>query len=599
MTSKTSLLILLAMLGLAPAQSFSQPATTPLSIERSAAMKTRDGVELRADIYRPVGEGSYPVLLERTPYGKDAAFAFARRAAERGYIVVVQDVRGRFASEGEWRPFQNERLDGYDAVEWAAALPHANGKVGMYGGSYPGYAQLMAAVARPPHLTAIAPVVAASNPHGNWIYHGGAFELWSAESWTSMMAIDTYTRWLRRSASTPAGSAQLPLKQYPVLSAQDAPGSPNFAAKTAPYFADWLNHPSYDSYWQPLALENFYEQIQVPALHITAWYDSFLGGSLRNYVGLRTRAGSEAARQGQRLIVAIGGHAGQGRKIGGADFGPAAEEYDEEALVLDWFDYQLKGESNRLASSKPVRIFVMGENRWREEDAWPLERAHATRLFLHSGGRANTAAGDGALSPTAPQKEPADKFVYDPANPVPTTGGPLCCDNGLQEAGPRDQRKVEARKDVLVFTSEALNEALEVTGPVKLELWAASSAPDTDFTAKLVDVAPNGAARNLTEGVYRTRYRESAQNASKPLVKDKPYRFTVDLWATSNVFLKGHRIRLEVSSSNFPRFDRNLNTGKNQATGTEFVKATNSVLHDAAHPSALLLPVVPHETDEK
>jgi putative CocE/NonD family hydrolase len=561
-------------------------------IEHGLAMKTRDGVTLRADIYRPAGEASFPVLLQRTPYNKDGTAEFARKAAARGYMVVVQDVRGRYTSEGDWYPFQYETQDGFDTVEWAAALPHSNGMVGMFGGSYVGATQMLAAIGHPPHLAGICPVVTASNYHENWTYQGGAFEQWFNESWTSALAQDTFSRVIKQGTDALVGSAVLPLKQYPLFNLQTGPGSPGFTRKLAPYFLDWLDHPAYDGYWQRWSIEEQYELIRVPALTVAAWYDIFLGGSLRNYMGMKARGGTEAARNGQRLLVTIGGHSGGGRKIGAIDFGPAAEEYDENAVTLEWYDYLLQGKQNRFATGKPVRIFVMGKNKWRDEDTWPLERAHHLRYFLHSSGRANSNSGNGWLSTAAPRNEASDRYLYDPANPAPTVGGPLCCDGAHLPPGPRDQAEVETRPDVLVYSTPLLEEDLEVTGPVTLDLYAKSSAVDTDFTAKLVDVAPNGFAQNITEGIVRARYRETTAEA-QPLVPGTIYHFKIDLWATSNVFLRGHRIRVEISSSNFPRFDRNLNTGKDAATNSTILKATNTVYHDANHPSVLLLPVVP------
>jgi putative CocE/NonD family hydrolase len=559
-----------------------------VAIERDVAMKTRDGVTLRADIYRPKGEGTYPVLLQRTPYDKSNAADFGRKAVARGFMVVVQDVRGRYTSEGEWYTFKHESDDGFDTVEWAATLPHANGKVGMFGGSYVGATQMLAAVAHPPHLAGICPVVTASNYHENWTYQGGAFEQWFNESWTTGLAQNTYHRAIDAASNALVGDKVLPLKQYPLFNL-DAEGTQT--AKLAPYFLDWLDHPTYDDYWKQWAIDERYESIQVPALTIAAWYDIFQGGSLRNFIGLKERAGNEAARRGQKLLVTIGGHAGGGRKIGDVDFGPAAAEYDESAMTLDWYEYLLKGKQNAFATEKPVRLFVMGRNEWRYEDAWPLERARSTAYYLHSAGKANSAAGDGVLSVEKPKSETADSFVYDPANPVPTTGGPLCCDALHLPAGPRDQKAVEARPDVLVYSTPPLESDLEVTGPVVLDLFAKTSAADTDFTAKLVDVWPNGFAQNLTEGILRARYAKSTAAAS-PVTPGDTVEYKIDLWSTSNVFLKGHRIRVEVSSSNFPRFDRNLNTGKDGATSSEFVTATNTVLHDSQHPTALVLPVV-------
>jgi putative CocE/NonD family hydrolase len=589
---KKTLCLLAFVVTLLPCVPVKGQTATDIVFERNAAMKTRDGVTLRADIYRPAGDGPFFVLLQRTPYSKDNTAVFARKAAERGFMVVAQDVRGRYTSEGEWYTFKHETEDGYDAVEWAAALPHSNGKVGMFGGSYVGATQMLAAIGHPPHLAGICPVVTASNYHENWTYQGGAFEQWFNESWISGLAQDTYSRQIKEAANAVIGDRILPLSKFPVFNLKAVPDGASLTRTLTPYFLDWLDHPTYDSYWKQWSIEENYSQIQVPALTIAAWYDIFQGGSLRNYMGLQAHAGNEAARNGQHLLVTIGGHSGIGRTIGTVDFGPAAEEYDENDLTLDWYDYLFLGKQNQFASGKPVRIFVMGENKWRDEDAWPLERAVTTSYFLRSAGKANSASGDGELSTSAPDRQAVDGFVYDPANPVPTVGGPLCCDPMHLAPGARDQKDVEARPDVLVYSTPPLDSDLEVTGPVTLDLFAKSSAVDTDFTAKLVDVWPNGFAQNLTEGILRASYREST-SAAKPIVPGKVYEYKIDLWSTSNVFLKGHRIRLEVSSSNFPRFDRNLNTGKPASTDAAFVKATNTILHDAAHPSVLLLPVVP------
>ena len=560
-------------------------------VERNVAMKTRDGVTLKADIYRPAGDGPFPVLLTRTPYNKDYMSPIGSQGAARGFMMVLQDTRGRYASEGEWYPFKYEIDDGYDTVEWAAALPHANGKVGMFSGSYVGATQMLAAIAHPPHLAGICPIVTASNYHENWTYQGGAFEQWFNESWTSGLAQDTLNRKIVAASNAAVGENALPLTQYPLFNTHFDPGSTGATTELAPYFLDWLSHPLYDDYWKQWSIEENYQNIQVPALHVAAWYDIFLGGSLRNYMGLHAHAGNEEARNGQHLMVIIGGHSGNGRTVGAVDFGPNAP-FNENDVILDFYDYLFLGKQNEFANGKPVKIFVMGKNEWRFEDSWPLERAKKTGYYLQSDGRANSSSGDGALATVAGNKQAPDTYTYDPGNPVPTVGGPLCCDGQHMPPGPRDQKDVEARSDVLVYSTPPLEQDLEVTGPVTLDLFARTSAADTDFTAKLVDVWPNGLAQNLTEGILRARFRESTREA-KPIEPGKVYEYRIDLWATSNVFLKGHRIRLEVSSSNFPRFDRNLNTGKDAATSAEFVKATNTVLHDAAHPSALILPVVP------
>jgi len=566
--------------GHASAQSYS------VTVEHNAAAVMRDGTKLRADICRPKADGKFPVLLVRTPYDKTNEMEFGAKAAARGYVVVEQDVRGRFQSEGEWYPFKNESQDGYDTVEWAAGLPYANGKVGMFGGSYVGATQYLAAIAKPPHLTGISPNVTASNYHDGWTYQGGAFEQWFNESWTTGLALNTVHRRVDAGQNAVAWAQKLPLTSYPVL---QAPTAENLA----PYFADWLAHPNYDEYWKQWSIEEHYAQIQVPVFGFGAWYDIFLGGTLRNYARLKKEAGTEEAKRGQKLMVYVGGHAGgsDSRKVGAVDFGEKLP-FDFNEVMLSWYDALLKGQTS-APTEKPVKIFVMGRNEWREEDDWPLSRARNTKYYLHSAGAANTASGDGTLSVAAPGAEKSDQFAYDPSDATPTWGGPLCCGPfppaGL---GPQDQSKVESRSDVLVFTTPALTKDLEVTGPVSLELYVSTSAPDTDFTGKLVDVWPNGLAQNLTEGILRLRYRNSQEKPelAKP---GETYHITVDLWATSNVFLAGHKLRLEVSSSNFPRFDRNLNTGEEQAGATRMSKANNVIYHDKAHPSALVLPLVP------
>ncbi len=562
-----------------------------ITMERSVPVNMRDGVVLYADIYRPQNPGKFPVLLERTPYNKDSSVHFAIRAAAHGYVVIVQDVRGRYKSAGEWYPFKHESEDGYDTIEWAAALPYSDGKVGMFGGSYVGATQMLAAIAHPPHLAGICPVVTASNYHDNWTYQGGALAQWFDESWTTQLAQDTVNRYVATASNAVEGSRTLPLANYPLFNVKGNLEESGLTAKFAPYFLDWLAHPSFDDYWRQWSIQDHYADIQVPALTVAAWYDLFQGGSLRNYIGTRAQGGSEAARKGQQLLVIIGGHAGLGRKVGDVDFGPTAA-FSEDDTTLNWYDFLFKGIKNDFAKATPVKIFVMGTNTWRDEEAWPLARAVTTRYFLHSSGRANSSSGNGMLSPTPPATETTDQYVYDPEDPVPTIGGPLCCDAVHLAAGPRDQRPVELRQDVLIYSAAPFATDTEVTGPVSVELYAKSSALDTDFTAKLVDVWPNGFAQNLTEGIVRARYRDS-QSEPSLLVPGNIYKFNIDVWSTSNVFLAGHTLRLEISSSNFPRFNRNLNNGKSNNGGERPQKATNIILHDAKHPSALLLPVVP------
>ncbi len=561
-----------------------------VTIEHDVQVKMRDGVVLHADIYRPNAPGKFPIILTRTPYDKRGDVDFGLKGVSRGYVIIAQDVRGRYSSEGEWYPFLHESDDGFDTVEWAASLPYSDGRVGMYGGSYVGATQMLAAITHPPHLAGICPVVTASNYHDGWTYQGGAFEQWFNESWTSGLAQDTLNRYVTQQTNAQNGISKLPLTEYPLFPLPPSSSSSELLHAVAPYFVDWLLHPAYDDYWKRWTIEEHFADIRVPSLTVAAWYDIFLGGSLRNYIGLRQHAADDSARQGQRLMVTIGGHAGAGQKVGDVDFGPHAP-FDEDEVTLHWYDHLFKSVANEFAGPKRVKIFVMGANDWRDEDDWPLARARETRYFLHSAGHANSASGDGSLQTSTPHAEKPDQYTYDPANPAPTIGGPLCCDSKHLEPGPRDQRPVEERQDVLVYSTPALADDMEVTGPVRLDIFVKSSAIDTDVIAKLVDVGTDGFAQNLTEGIVRARYRASQEKADfmKP---GEVYKLSIDLWATSNVFRKGHRLRLEVSSSNFPRFDRNLNTGEDQGHSQKSIPAVNMIVHDAEHQSALVLPVV-------
>jgi uncharacterized protein len=563
-------------------------------IQRGVSMTTRDGVRLSADVYHPKSPDKFPVILVRTPYDKSAGWIVgsAFQIVPRGYVLIIQDVRGRYTSEGEWYPFRHEQNDGYDAVEWAAALPYSNGKVGMMGASYVGATQMLAAIAAPPHLAGIAPNMTASNYHDGWTYQSGAFEQWFDQNWTTQLAQNSLQRVITENSNARVGSLKLPLTEYPVFNFGQLPADAQLTAKVAPYYLDWLAHPDYDAYWKQWSIEEHFSSIAVPMLNVGGWYDIFNAGTLRNYMGAKAHGSTEAARTQQHLLIEIGGHAGFGRKIGDVDFGPHATENEYNEVILDWYDFLFKGIQNEFATDKPVKLFVMGVNEYRQEGDWPPPEAKATKYFLHSSGKANSLRGDGSLSATPPKSETPDSYVYDPMNPTPTFGGPLCCDARHMEPGPRDQRSVENRDDVLIYSIGPLAQDLTVIGPVTATLFVKSTAVDTDFTGKLVDVGPDGFAKDLTEGIFRMRYRESPER--QVLINPgQIYEITLDLWATANVFEKGHTLRLEISSSNFPRFDRNLNTGEPIQFGRTSVSATNAVLHDTEHPSALVLPVIP------
>ena len=567
-------------------------------------MTARDGVVLRADVYRPDGPGRHPVLLSRLPYDK----AGRRRPGDidvfvdHGYVVIIQDTRGRFASDGDtYVPLAPEANDGYDAVEWAAGLPYSSGRVGTMGQSYLGATQYLLAPTRPPHLQAAFPASAAADFHQAWVYHtGGAFELGWQIPYAVLMARDT----IARAGLTTSLLPRLERELAPAVTPWAPPLSPEAYRRlpltawaellepVAGYLGEYLRHPEDGPTWWALNLERRHAEIAVPMYHVTSWYDIFLHGGIANFCGLRRHAMTDAARAAQKLLVGPWAHlfpytSPTSTGTGEIDFGPAAL-VDLHQIQLRWFDHWLKGVDTGILEEPPVRIFVMGVNRWRDENEWPLARTRYTPYYLHGGGRANTAAGDGTLGPEPPGDEPADRFVYDPDDPVPTRGGNTL----ILAMGVMDQRPVETRPDVLVYTSAVVTDALEVTGPVVVTLYAASDAPDTDFTAKLVDVRPDGYAQNLADGIVRARYRSSRQTPTS-LIPGEVSRFTIDLWATSHVFRPGHRLRVEISSSNFPRFDRNLNTGADQATGTRWQPAHQTVFHDARYPSHILLPIIP------
>jgi uncharacterized protein len=573
--------------------------TARVLVERDLPIPMRDGVITRADLYRPDGDEPLPVLLQRTPYGKAFAEpAFALMAAERGYAVLIQDTRGRWSSGGEDYPLRYEQQDGYDSVQWAAGQPWSNGRIGMYGASYVGYTQFAAAAAHPPALKTIIPAFTFLDPY-RMFYHNGVLSLGLGASWTllagAQMAIERQ--------SDPAAKARLwsqlveqvdglsrgetfrrlPLTELPLI------GQPPAAGGLVSFFSDALQHPNPDAYWAELACPP--QDIHVPALHVSGWYDVFQAASLNDFSAIRQLSDDTWVRSQQKLIVGPWVHADFNASAGEVDFGLQASWMFvlPEETRLRWFDYWLKGAPNGMLAEPPVRIFVMGANRWRDEQEWPLARAMPTSFYLHSLGNANSLSGDGRLNQKAPAEEAPDQFSYDPTDPVPTRGGGLCCWQPALMPGAFDQRPIEARPDVLVYTSQPLDEELEVTGPLEVLLWVASSATDTDFTAKLVDVSPDGFARNLSDGIARASLATISGATFRP---EQPAEIRIDLGSTSNLFKTGHCLRLEISSSNFPRFERNPNTGLRPAESASLQTAHQTILHDSQHPSRLILPVV-------
>jgi putative CocE/NonD family hydrolase len=505
--------------------------------------------------------------------------------------VVVQDTRGRFKSDGQFSLFAGEAEDGYDTVAWCASQPWSNGQVGMYGASYFGATQWLAATANPPALKAIVPTITSSDYYEGWTYQGGAFQQGFIQFWTAGMATETLTR-----LPEPAPDARRKLYGSIFGMRETYWGLPlnDFPPATVPglmdHYREWLRHPALDDYWERVRIESKYENIDAAALHIGGWYDIFLEGTLRNFVGMCRGGKSARAREKQRLVVGPWLHGLFDRVVGEVDFGPGAlpDAVDIGGLHLQWFDHCLRDQPDK---GVPVRLFVMGANVWRDENEWPLARAVPTRYYLTSAGNANSLRGDGQLLPRPSAGEADDTYRYHPERPVPTWGGCTLMP-GAQSAGPRDQRPVEERDDVLVYTSAPLTAPTEVTGPVGAVIYAATDGRDTDWTVKLVAVTPDGRAFNLCDGVVRARYRNSLAQAEL-LELGHVYEYHVQLGSTSYVFAPSSRIRLEVSSSNFPRFDRNLNTGGDFAGESTGRPAVQRVFHGGARASCVVLPVVP------
>lgn len=581
-----------------------------ITVEFDVPAKMRDGVVLRANVYRPEGEGRWPVLLTRLPYGKDfplgASVMDPAQVARRGYVVIVQDTRGRMTSEGAWEPFIHEALDGYDTVQWASQLPYSNGKVGMYGASYYGFTQWSAAVLQPPALKAMVPFITWNDPLNGVVFRGGAMELGSAASWNLMMGLDVLMKRHRGNPQALGRSIYMLAKEMDALGSQGywslplkeyAPFKRN---DIAPTVFDTIAHPMDREYEQvkPLHIIGQHENVGVPTLNVGGWYDIFLQDTLSNFTIMRERGSTPEARQ-SKLLIGPWTHGGVTNPIGEMNFGFGASaalidlQIDFVSLQLRWFDHWLKDKDTGMLREAPIKLFVMGANVWRDEQEWPLARAVETRYYLHSNGKANSLNGNGSLSTESPGAESPDQYDYDPANPVMTLGGALLMSPEYRP-GPWNQHPTESRQDVLVYTTPPLEQDVEVTGPVTMHLWAASSAPDTDFVARLVDVHPDGFAQNLTDGIIRARYRNFAGGEAPSLIEPgKAYEYEIDLWATSNVFKAGHSIRLDVTSSNFPRWDRNPNTGHDFGADDELAVAHQTILHDREHPSYVTLPVVP------
>jgi predicted acyl esterase len=498
----------------------------------------RDGVKLGTNIYLPDGQGPWPVVLERTPYNKDVLGGSAGVWTGRGYALVIQDVRGKFKSEGAYRPFQDDASDGYDTVEWAARQPWSDGKVGMFGASAMGITANLAATAVPPHLVAIFTMVARSSIYNQSAFMGGVFRKELNEGWLKREHAESM-------------------------------------------IAETLKHNVKDQFFDSNEMDLHWSDIQVPAYNYGGWYDIFLQGNVNDFVGLQSRGGGPAAGN-QKLMMGPWGHG----NLEEVKY-PANSAINANDEAIRWFDYWLKGNNNGIMNEPPIKYYVMGDvtdpaapgNQWRTALSWPPPSRTTSYFLLSSGG----------LSRNLPDSsESKDTYRYDPADPVQTIGG----GNLFLKKGPMDQRATRDRKDVLRYQTPVLDEPLEVTGRVTVELWAESDAPDTDWMVKLVDVYPDGAERLVLDSAARARFRDGSDHEAF-LEKGHVYRFRIDLWSTSLIFNKGHHIEVQVSSSNYPRFEKNLNNGKPYGVESEARVATNSIHHDRAHPSRILLPVAP------
>jgi uncharacterized protein len=573
-------------------------------VEKDVMVPMRDGASLATDLWIPDG-GPSPALLVRLPYGKDvpnllgyplmpSIFALL----EAGYAVVWQDCRGRFRSPGDFTPHKDDPHDGADTVGWLLEQSWCDGNVGSYGPSYLGFVQWDTASQTPAGLKAIAPAVTTTDYYQTpWYSAGGALSWHAMWSWTTMMTLTAAQNALAAGTGDPGPlleAAAMMADPEPPMAALPITDQP-LLNKQSPWWLELAAHPSRDQFWQDLSVGERPARVTVPALNIGGWFDLFVDGTTRTFTRMRAEAGSPEAREGQRLIIGPWDHLSQDGLYHDRQFGLSAGAMaaDPTGAHIRFFDRHLRGRADALDGTAAVRIFVMGIDQWRDEQDWPLPDTQYTDYYLGGSGQAGTADGDGTLSAEPPAAEAADSYDYDPARPVPSLGGRVMMPAAVNAVGPVDQRPVEARADVLCFTSPVLTEPVEVTGHVRLVLHVQSTARDTDFTGKLVDVFPDGRAIYLTDGILRARYRNSLADPEL-LEPGQVYEVSLDLSVTSNVFLPGHRIRLEVSSSSFPRYDRNTNTGgviAEDAAG-QAVTATNSVLHGPGHPSRLILPVI-------
>lgn len=556
----------------------------------------RDGVELSADVYLPLAEGPWPTIVQWTPYEsvRDRFISWGVWFAKRGYAAVVIDVRGRYESGGDYVAWTGDGVDAYDSVDWLVRQDWCNGQVGTWGRSYGAIVQWQLARLRHPAIRCMAPQVICDDYYADCHYLGGAFQLalsiGAALIWNSSLSVVTGSA-ARDTVFNDRVFRHLPL------------GTLDEAALGRPIetWKNWMRHPNYDEYWRSVDHRYIYEHVDVPMLQQGGWFDAYPGSMMRQWQGLRATAATELARHNQRVLMGPWSHEEEsGRKIGDLDFGPEAESVVREH-ELRFYDHWLKGNDTGLGEEKPISLFTMGINKWRQVEEWPLPGTVYTPWYLHSDGAAQSVEGDGRLSTEAPETaEPPDSYRSDPLDPVPTVGGNNSIATMMQNSsmqvgpGPSDQAPIERRTDVLVYTSAALAEDLDVTGPLEAVLYASSDARDCDFVVRLADVYPDGRSIFMAEGILRARHRLGFER-SDLLEPGRLEEFRIRCYPTSNVFQRGHRLRVTIASSSFPRISRNLQSGGDIATDTaaDAVIATQTVFHSPAYPSHLLLPVVP------
>lgn len=552
--------------------------------ECNVEVPMRDGVNLSTDIYRPNKEGRFPVILVRTPYNKEKFEQNARYYSRGGYIVAVQDCRGRFASAGIWEPYINEPEDGYDTIEWLARQPWSTGKVGMIGESYAGRVQWWAARQRPPHLVTIVPNCSPPDPFYNIPYEYGVLYMIDSIGWLNKV-------------ETGRGLGG-DFRSLPVIDLDKA-----LMGKENRHWRKWLDHPVNDEYWAPANFLDHLKDVRIPVFHQSGWFDGDGIGTKLNYLRMVSHGHPH-----QKLILGPWGHTPYAsRRVGDIDFGLAAA-IDLAREYLRWFDYWLKGQDNGILNEPLIRIFVMGSNKWLEGNTYPLERTRFEKWYLSSRGSANTSDGNGRLSPEFPAADsPPDRYIYDPGDPTPA---PSCLNTpeskrylgkGLEDLDLRQAYHAKisrSRRDILVYTSEPLTKPLTFAGPIEGVLYASSSCRDTDWFMRLMEVDKEGKIFELVEGKIRARYRQSTKKAVF-LNPGEVYHYDIDMWHTGITVPAGHRLRVEVTSASFLVFSRNLNTGGHNEKDTDYFLAEQTIYHNDKYSSHVLLPVIPDADEPK